>query len=243
MSNFLTELKHSLKQSLALNLEAGLELLHKSLSDKHSLTNELFMLQGRFHTIESQNRKGILSTENYLLEINKLRAGAMDMVDQLEAAAIDPGFSEEARRFVESTSPVTTPQPAVTAPGDSVSLTDLEEFSLQHRETLKAFPRIYRDVRSKVIRKDPNDPEIAFILNNLRQHLPILNAFASDMDPIKGYWRQIVLKADDLLQLELKQLRAVQAELEITTMASLNDHMEPLRKARQELQQRSILPT
>jgi hypothetical protein len=240
MSPFLTQLKHALKQSLALNLEAGLEQLHKSLSDQHALTNELFMLQGRFHTIESQNRKGILSTETYLLEINKLRAGAMDMVDQLEAAAIDPGYSEEARRFVES---LTSNIPATTAPPDqSGNLAELERLSLQHRDTLKAFPKIYRDLRSKIIRKDPNDPEIGFMVHALQQHLPVLTAFEEDMDPIKNYWRQIVMKADNLLQLELKKLRAVQSGLEIRSMDALQDHLQPLRKASEKLKQHAILP-
>ncbi len=62
------------------------EILKKlnTIYEEHALANELIMVNGRFNKIESDNRKGILSYDEYMLHTARVSDAILGIIDQIE---------------------------------------------------------------------------------------------------------------------------------------------------------------
>jgi len=83
----LNELKTNLEELISKNeIKKVLEKLDLILKNDGDVRNDLIMLLGRFESIESKRRNGLLSESEYLLSENKIRFDVLSIIESLKTA-------------------------------------------------------------------------------------------------------------------------------------------------------------
>ena len=83
-SNAKSVIKNVQSLLIAGDIDSALDKLFDFVSKIDSiLANEVLILKQRYFRIESGNKKGILSFENYQLEINKISASVLYLTNQI----------------------------------------------------------------------------------------------------------------------------------------------------------------
>ena len=223
----LPSLKTALKKRVALDLEKTLEELLALLPDSSARKNELIQLEAAFYQIESETRKGIIDYDFRLLQLNRIRASLLDLIDDLKPADLSPD------------TPVSAPELQIPK---SMALTDFDLFIAENQTILQSFPRVYRSARSIIVRHDRNNPEIQTVFQAIQSHLPLLKQYEGLLSPIRGKIHQIRLKNENRpYWIRYQQLQAVAAELEIETLKNLENVLTDLEVLHQELLDKSLI--
>lgn len=223
-------LKTDLKKRLAENLEKTLEELLEFVLDSSPRKNELFQLEAAFNQIESESRKGIIDYDFRLLQLNRVRASALDLIDELEPADI-------------YLMPTASPVPPSEAPAPKpVSLAEFDLLISEFQGILQSFPRVYRTARSIIVRNDRNNPDIQTVYRAFKNHLPLLKQYEKLLSPIRGKIHQIRMKNEYRpYWVRYQQLQSVAAELEVNTMNSLQDSLTDLEELHEELVDKELI--
>ena len=238
---YLYSLQTELKKEVAEDLEKAFEKLFTSLARSSALLNELLQLEGTFNQIEAETRKGIIEYNFRLLQLNRIRASAIELIDKLELADLNPATNPEVTTAMENIPniPVSQVEPQHTTP---ISLSDFELFMAEHQPILHAFPRIFRSARSILVRNDKNNPEIQVVYQAILPQLPMLEQYERLLTPIRDKINKIRLQPENQpFWIRYKQLHEVATELEVDTILELEQALPKLATLHRELQAKHLL--
>ncbi|MBK8491993.1 MAG: hypothetical protein IPL49_14180 [Saprospirales bacterium] len=238
---YLQSLQTELKMGVAEDLEKTLEKLFPLLSRSSPLINEFLQLEGTFNQVEAETRKGIIEFNFRLLQLNRIRAGAIELIDKLQLADLNPATNPEVTAALENI-PNTPASPIIPQRTASISLSDFELFIAQHQSILYSYPRIYRSARSILVRNDKNNPDIQVVYQAILPQLPMLEQYERLLAPIREKINKIRLQRENQpFWIRYKQLHEVATELEVDTILDLEQALPNLATLHRELQAKHLL--
>ena len=236
-NEFLLSLRSDLKKQLADDLEKTLEALFPLLLDSSKLKNELVHLEGTFNQIESETRKGIIDYDFRLLQLNRIRESAMQLIDEIGLADLDAKTHPELHTLVVREETSLQPEPV-----KKIQLPDFEIFVAENESILKQFPRIYRSARSLIVRGQRESEEMQEVYETIRAHLPALKAYAELLRPIEAIRQKLRMQAENKTHyLRFQQLAEVAAYLELSELNTITATMPQLKALHQQLSSLGIL--
>ncbi|MBK7407484.1 MAG: hypothetical protein IPJ40_04965 [Saprospirales bacterium] len=238
---YLQSLQTELKMGVAEDLEKTLEKLFPLLSRSSPLINEFLQLEGTFNQVEAETRKGIIEFNFRLLQLNRIRAGAIELIDKIELADLNPATNPEVKAVLESISTIPASPPAHQNAA-AISLSDFDLFISQHQSILHAFPRIFRSARSILVRNDKNNPEIQSVFQAIQHRLPSLEQYETLLAPIREKINKIRLQRENQpFWIRYKQLNEVASTLEVETISELEKALPELEELHKELKGEGLI--
>lgn len=203
----LTTQKNDWKIAASENLEATLEQLLKTVVSTSLRYQELLMLNGEYHRLDSDKRKGVLDYDQQVLQTNRILMRVIDLIDLIEAPDLigyvaelgDPpqgpmeAIAREATRLRESMGPIDSQQIIADEedPLDALMLIEATE-----RQALTCFSKVYRRIREIQNRKEQG-PKVQALVRDLQGALSSMKQFATPIKRMDGVMRQVRIDGTD----------------------------------------------
>lgn len=236
----LNQLKVGLQKRISENLELALEGLFSIIADNSSLKNELIHLEGQFNQLESETRKGIIDYNFRVLQLNRIREGALQLVEQIEIKDLseiallptEPSLSSEP--LIRNLSPKIEKEPAQTPA--QISLADFELFVEENRALLTAFPKVYRKAKSIIYKNDRLGNEHQTAYQTIQVALPFLSKYEELLSPIRNNIHQIRLNPDHRKYwIRYTQVKEIPFDAELEDLAEVRNSLPDVEQLHQEL--------
>ncbi|MEM1217861.1 MAG: hypothetical protein AAGH79_03080 [Bacteroidota bacterium] len=228
----LSSQKNDWKIAASEDMEKTLEQLLRALASTSLRYQELLMLNGEYHRLESDKRKGILDYDEQVLQTNRILLRVIDLIDLIEAPdlkgyqappkAPPPGpmeaIAREAARLRESMGPIDTQQIIADEedPLDALMLMEATE-----RKAITGFPKIYRRMREIQHRREQG-PKVQALLQGLKSALGAMKQFAEPIDVMDGVIRQVRIDAKDpTIWIRYRKLKDFAEGLEVDQLGAI----------------------
>ena len=90
---------HSLKELLIKDIEQVISILRENTKDNLSVFDELLLIEGRYNDLLNRRKHGIVSNENYNLEINTIRYNILEVLNKQGAVEEEQKDIKEKQLF------------------------------------------------------------------------------------------------------------------------------------------------
>ncbi|MEO1712103.1 MAG: hypothetical protein AAFU60_02095 [Bacteroidota bacterium] len=199
--------KNDWKIAASEDMEDVLNQLLRAVVSTSLRYEELLMLNGEYHRLDSDKRKGILDYEEQVLHTNRILVRVIDLIDLIEAPDLigyiadpqDPppgpmeAVAREVARLRESMGPIDN-QKIISEEKDPLDALMMIEAT--ERKAITSFPKIYRRVREIQHRKERGS-KVQALVSELKRCLGVMKQFSAPVEIMDGVIRQVRIDATD----------------------------------------------
>lgn len=197
-NNYLDNFQNQLKKELIGNMDKGLAILDGLIANDVEKKNQLFNIMAQLGDLKNNMQEGTVSYENSTLQKNKIRSAVMSYIDDLQYDDMNKDSdyltgNEEFAKYYEAY--IATSKPSgeiIDAKEQPAPSSDLEmgfaglEAASEDYIFLRFFPRIYREMRAHVFRRQAHDELLTLVYQNMdkmenlhSQHTAIVDGLPS----------------------------------------------------------------